>query len=124
MNAHKHPLTEQRKRDLLPQLERMRAKRRNASLTGALQVVLPMFPDLGVGFYAGPTTRRKPGKAPHIESAVHQFDAADWRGPDWYWLWHVGTYRGRRREILQRVYVEADGEISDYDEIDEVGSYR
>jgi len=115
-------LTPDVRRALLSQRDRERARHRHASSP------------FGFGFSgftgfagraacAGAMPRARKRKAPYVASALFGIADEDWRGPGWYWLWHVATYRGRRQELLQLVYVEADGEISAFDEIDEAGSY-
>lgn len=45
-----------------------------------------------------------------------------WKGPGWYYVWHVGEHDGAQHELLQLCFVESDGTLSAFDEVDEVGA--
>ena len=45
-----------------------------------------------------------------------------WKGRGWYWIWHEADYNGSRHELLQVCFVEADGTLSDFGAVDEVGA--
>ena len=124
-----HTLTPERKRALAPQLAEQRLARParesefalRARVLGSLGLGdVSGFRGFGGGISAGPSPY---GRARTLRQLPPRGISPErWTGPDWYWIWRTGRHQSAMHELLQLCYVEADGELTGFDDIDEVGA--